>query len=269
MSRIFLGYPPPKIKEFIIEHYGPKLNEPLTFTAIDTCSMCCNLQGNFLYSYDNGITWTDRFVNDSMYGPDGEEMFLDFKTLNANTTLMIKASDKNNGHLSPLDDYTYAFKIQGNIKISGNIMTLFDSSGLQTYVPEYGLTYMFQGVNDIHTDSVGDNIDVSQLILPATTINEHSYSYTFNGICSTAPIIADATSINGESPYRTMFAAAENSTLYFSNKTYDQLYNLAKNYGIFGDALIETIYSSDNRIMKLSFDWMGEEGLIIEEIINQ
>lgn len=33
--KIFLGEPPANIKKWIKDHSGPKLNEPLCFTAVD------------------------------------------------------------------------------------------------------------------------------------------------------------------------------------------------------------------------------------------
>ena len=35
MTPIFLGEPPPHIKQWIIDHHGPKLDDPLCFTAVD------------------------------------------------------------------------------------------------------------------------------------------------------------------------------------------------------------------------------------------
>jgi len=34
-SYTFLGNPPPNVQEWIKNHYGPKLNDPLCFTAVD------------------------------------------------------------------------------------------------------------------------------------------------------------------------------------------------------------------------------------------
>ena len=34
-TRIFLGKPPASIEQWIRDHYGPKLDDPLCFTAVD------------------------------------------------------------------------------------------------------------------------------------------------------------------------------------------------------------------------------------------
>ena len=46
-SYTFLGNPPPNVQEWIKKHYGPKLDDPLCFTAVDAgATIAFNKVGN-------------------------------------------------------------------------------------------------------------------------------------------------------------------------------------------------------------------------------
>ena len=79
-TNIFLGYPPPKIKEWIENNYNTKKNVPLHFTANEPNSSVSLMTFNnesgeqydswceFVYSTDEMKTWNDY---------DGHVVYLD------------------------------------------------------------------------------------------------------------------------------------------------------------------------------------------------
>ena len=122
-TQIFLGNPPANVEQWIKDHYGPKLDEPLCFTAkqanstvamnatrsAPTVSLEYSTDGNTWSPFEVGITTvTLANIDDKVY-------------IRANIDNTKLASDTSR-------TYNY-FVITGTVSVSGNIMTLLKADG--------------------------------------------------------------------------------------------------------------------------------------------
>lgn len=127
MSKIFLGYPPPKIRQFIEEHYTDQMKIPLNFTAEEAGSTVGlalfhgdsdPLTYSFEYSRDNK-TWTNYNIINNY---TGEILTLE----NIGDKIYFRATDTN---LTMGDCVEGSrFVMTGKLAANGNIMSLLDKT---------------------------------------------------------------------------------------------------------------------------------------------
>lgn len=130
-------------------------------------------------STDNGSTWTNKKANTS-----GTTL----ATLNTGDKLLIKGSNTGYGATSNSNYFTST----GQFNIEGNIMSLIYGDnfvGQTTLSTNYTFNILF---------SETKVVDVSNLILPATTLTNYCYQNMFNGCTSltTAPELPATTLID-------------------------------------------------------------------------
>lgn len=125
------------------------------------------------YSTDDGSTWTDLTISAGR----------DFTTINTGDKIIFKGV--NNSFSSAWDNY-YKFNASKNFKVYGNAMSLlfgdnFTSNSEFTSGTTHNLCGLFYGTTTL--------IDVSNLILPATTCTTSCYNGMFRGCTNltTAP----------------------------------------------------------------------------------
>ena len=142
-TRIFLGEPPPHIKQWMKDEFDRK--GPLFFEANEagaSVAMLCwdnynwqqtDLKCHLQYSTDKMATW-------EIY--DGSIVELDDCTDNRVYFRADPANPNTNGFHK--EDYehgeawTHYFKTDGSVKAGGNIQFLLESTGTRPDVPEYG-----------------------------------------------------------------------------------------------------------------------------------
>ena len=172
-TQIFLGNPPANVEQWIKDHYGPKLDEPLCFTAKEansTVAMNATRSApevSLEYSTD-GNTWSSFMVGITTVTLANIEDKVYIRANNDNTKL---ASDTSR-------TFNY-FVITGTVSVSGNIMTLLKADGslVDLVYPEN--RYAFAGLFDSCTAIV----DASSLLLPSSTSNG-CYANMFYGCSS-------------------------------------------------------------------------------------
>ena len=126
-------------------------------------------------------------------------------TLNDGESLQFRAEKGGNETFST-NDYRFTYRItvegEGEISASGNIMSLLDSTLVRTELKEYIFARLFDGCDKL--------TDASNLILPATTLENECYRSMFSGCSSlkTAPALP-ATELE-ESCYGDMFYGCSN-----------------------------------------------------------
>ena len=191
MSEVFLGDPPVTVKQWIKDHYGPKLDELLCFTAEEANStLHLDKVGSpnaiSLETSMDGNTWTDY----SWTNKTGDTLTL----ANIGDKVYMRAKNENQTIGSTSSNY-YQFKMTGKIAASGNIQTLLKADGSRTDAPAYCYYYMFEGCSSL----------TSAPELPATTLANNCYDNMFYGCSSLtqAPVLAATTLANG--CYESMF----------------------------------------------------------------
>ena len=178
MNSIFLGEPPARIKQWIIEHYTPPtpVLGPLCFTAVGSDMTVkygndLNYAGgmreagiNFQYSTD-GKNWTEWVLGETQFDPI---------SIPVGTKLYLRGNNPN-GVYSPngTQDEHFTFTGSGTINASGNIQSLIDPTMERTDVPENCYRYMFNNCTSL----------TSAPALPATTLASGCYAYMFSN-CS-------------------------------------------------------------------------------------
>ena len=175
LTHIFLGNPPTNVKQWIKDHYGPKLDEPLCFTAeAANSTLHLDKKGSpnaiSLETSMDGNTWTDYTWSDNT-GPT-----LTLK--NVGDKVYMRAKNENQTIGSSIDD-CYQFVMDGKIAASGNIQTLLKADGSKTDAPAYCYGGMFQNCRSLTTAPE----------LPATTLASNCYNGMFS-LCeylTTAP----------------------------------------------------------------------------------
>ena len=183
-TQIFLGNPPANVEQWIKDHYGPKLDEPLCFTAKEansTVRMVANSKAptvSLEYSTD-GNTWSSFEVGTTTVtlANIGDKMYMR-ATSAGNTGMGCYSSD--------YGGFIYnRFVMAGKISASGNVDTLLNQNvnATLTFACYYGL---FEYCTSL----------TSAPELPATTLADYCYKLMFHGCTSltTAPTIKTYTS---------------------------------------------------------------------------
>ena len=221
-TRIFLGNPPANVEQWIKNHYGPKLDEPLCFTAEEANSVV-GMQAygsaptvSLEYSTD-GNTWSPFVVR-----VEGQVEGTIVTLANIGDKMYIRATDAGNTRMgSSMQGYNQ-FLMMGKISASGNLNTLLDQNGNAT-LTEWCYFNMFENCASLTTAPV----------LPATTLANYCYANMFNRCTSltSAPELPATTLAEG--CYYSMFQDCYNlntiklsytgdfSTNYFSNWVYN------------------------------------------------
>ena len=188
-THIFLGNPPANVEQWIKNHYGPKLDEPLCFTAEEagsTVAMAAYGEGptvSLEYSTD-GNTWSPFVV--SKEGVEGTTVTL----ANIGDKMYMRATSAGNTGMGcySIDyrDVIYnKFVMTGKISASGNVDTLLNQNGNAT-LTSYCYYGLFENCTSLTTAPA----------LPATTLADCCYESMFQGCLSltTAPTIKTYTS---------------------------------------------------------------------------
>ena len=228
-TQIYLGMPPPKIKEWIEKNYKPEVDMtkvPLTFTAEEPNATfnlqsingpAVTLETLTLSENDDWTTFSDDAWKDYTVG--------DTITLaNVGDRVMFRnSSDQIQIITNNLVNY-HKFKIDsGKIAASGNIMLLMDKTGELKDLSERSDCYqfMFSGCTSL---TKAPELPATTLAngcyqfmfsgctsltkapeLPATTLASYCYDYMFNGCTSlTQPPALPATTL-ADSCYFNMF----------------------------------------------------------------
>ena len=184
-TQIFLGNPPANVEQWIKDHYGPKLDEPLCFTAQEPGSTVrmesVNNAGpevSLEYSTD-GNNWSSFEVGTTTVtlANIGDKMYMR-ATSAGNTGMGCYSSD--------YGGFIYnRFVMAGKISASCNVDTLLNQNvnATLTFACYYGL---FEYCTSL----------TSAPELPATTLADYCYKLMFHGCTSltTAPTIKTYTS---------------------------------------------------------------------------
>lgn len=170
----------------------------LTFTSHGTSTIQYSTNNNamkfeyLLESSNNRTNWRYFAPNSTITLQDNESLKL--RTITNNNTIL----------------YGSKFKFTGNIKISGNIMSLIDQTCQMTAVPDNCFQELFAVCDSEWNSEEGAyyqvaTVDISDLQLPATTLGSHAYHGMFWGCQSItkAPELP-ATTI-GSFAYKSMF----------------------------------------------------------------
>ena len=184
-TQIFLGNPPANVEQWIKDHYGPKLDEPLCFTAQEPGSTVrmesVNNAGpevSLEYSTD-GNNWSSFEVGTTTVtlANIGDKMYMR-ATSSGNTGMGCYSVD--------YQGFIYnRFVMTGKISASGNVDTLLNQNGNATLT-----SYCYYGLFEYCTSLT------SAPELPATTLADGCYKLMFHGCASltAAPTIKTYTS---------------------------------------------------------------------------
>lgn len=170
--------PPSDVVAWIEDHYGPKLYDPLCFTAEDAgATIAFNKVGSpddaRIVTSTDGQAWTDYTFNDVItLASAGDKVYFRAKTENQT--------------LGSINSDYYQFVMTGKIAASGNIQTLLKADGSRTDAPAYCYNYMFEGCSQLTTAPE----------LPATTLASGCYADMFLRCSSLASIDASFSAWN-------------------------------------------------------------------------
>ena len=176
-TQIFLGNPPANVEQWIKDHYGPKLDEPLCFTAVDAgATIAFNKIGN--PNKANIVYATEK---------SGQRAALNWQPYEFNTVITLenngdkvyfRATDENDisFYKSQSSYYKFATTYRKKIAASGNIQTLMkaDGSRLDISGKDNCYQFMFSGCSSLTTAPE----------LPATTLADSCYASMFQGCTS-------------------------------------------------------------------------------------
>ena len=201
-TQIYLGMPPPKIKEWIEKNYKPVEPEvdmtkvPLHFTANEDGSSVSLVCREDYEIYDFIDCWCkldysmDGKIWNTYIDPDSSDETLHrgkVINLNKGETVYFKATLSDVEENPNLNGFTYydedvdwmtkyhCFVMEGSIKADGNIQFLLENTGTKMDVPAYCYYRMFNK-NGNH------NTTLTQAPkLPATTLADGCYFWMFHG----------------------------------------------------------------------------------------
>ena len=152
--------------------------DPLTFEAIDDCvfSISDDIGENYYLLFDNSYNLIDGLNKDNKTSQT---------ILAGNVIHIIGMSDYANNIVNKIGN----FSSTGRFNVYGNIMSIVISSGLGSYdnsafINETDLSDWYSNLFDSMFKNCTNLIDVSNLILPATTLISSCYSQMFNGCTS-------------------------------------------------------------------------------------
>ena len=223
-THIFLGNPPANVEYWIKNHYGPKLDEPLCFTAKqanstlhlekvgspNAISLETSMDGNTWSDY----SWTENTGETLKLAKVGDKVYMRAKT--DNKTIGSGSSNY------------YQFAMTGKIAASGNIQTLLKADGSRTDAPAHCYYSMFfyctslTSAPELPATTLANNCYDSMFMscksltqapeLPATTLAKACYSGMFSSCTSltTAPELP-ATTL-ADSCYSSMFYSCSSLT---------------------------------------------------------
>ena len=175
-TQIFLGNPPANVEQWIKNNYGPKLDEPLCFTAeapgstVGLTQVGSTLEVHLQTSTD-GNTWTPYTVNDTI------------TLANVGDKVYFKAKGRNQVMAAPgVEELTYFynnFVMTGKIAASGNVNSLLEEDEetartMSLSGKEFCYAFLFQNCASL----------TSAPELPATTLARSCYESMFNGCTS-------------------------------------------------------------------------------------
>ena len=242
-TQIYLGMPPPKIKEWIEKNYN-KPEEPVDMTKVPL-HFTANEPGSSVSLVcwdDNEYKFADSWC-EFQYSTDGMKSWKDYpKAANSedaeiklddceNNTVYFKAKQGNvegNPNLSGLSQCTvdegmyffdcifHKFVMKGSIKADGNIQFLLENTGTKMEAPDYCYADLFHDCSSL----------TQAPLLPATTLEYGCYQRMFQ-YCSSltkAPELPAATL--AEECYYYMFSDCTSLTnAYFPNLDSDTVIN--------------------------------------------
>ena len=174
MSQIYLGYPPPKVREWIENNYYKpafKLTDPLCFTAVEagsTITMSKNSSAPLVYLETSPTgkegTWSDFTVDSTT-----------ITLANVGDKVYFRAKQDNERFGTSYSNYTY-FIMTGKIAASGNLNTLLkaDGSVLDLTGRDHCYSNMFYNCPCL----------TQAPELPATTLANYCYEYMFENCTS-------------------------------------------------------------------------------------
>ena len=196
-TSIYLGMPPPKIKEWIEKNYkpaepeNPMLKVPLHFTANEdgsSVSLACYDQFgacDFIDSWCKLDYSMDGTAWQTYIDPDNEDEELHrgkIINLNKGETVYFKATMGDVEGNPNLDGFIredlmiyHYFVMEGSIKADGNIQFLLENTGTMIDVPYCCYSFMFNGCTALTQ---------APAILPATTLGDYCYYRMFSDCLS-------------------------------------------------------------------------------------
>ena len=211
-TQIFLGNPPTNVEQWIKDHYGPKLDEPLCFTAekapstvrMEAANDAAAPEVSLEYSTD-GNHWSPFVVGTTTV-----------ELANIGDKMYVRATSKGNtgmgGFSSDQGGFIYnRFVMEGKISASGNLNTLLNQNGnaTLTFACYYGLFEYCSSLTsapELPATTLADYCYYNMFLgctsltsapdLPATTLARSCYAYMFQECLSlaTAPTIKTYTS---------------------------------------------------------------------------
>ena len=203
-TQIFLGNPPANVEQWIKDHYGPKLDEPLCFTAQEAGSTVKltapmgQAPEVILQTSTDGNTWTPYNI---------EEVIT---LTNVGDKVYFKAKGQNWVMAAPIPEeagvYIYNnFEMNGKIAASGNINSLLEENEetartMSLANRDFCYDQLFNGCRSLTTAPE----------LPSTTLAIGCYREMFFGCGSltTAPALPATTLANN--CYESMFSECNN-----------------------------------------------------------
>jgi len=171
-----------------VQNYGPTPHDYsqdyLTIEVLDNGTQISFTQNSIEYSIDNGTTWGTMTTSEYLALNTGEKALFKASGLTPTSSVGIGTFTVNNGR----------------INVSGNIMSMQDGDNFvnsTTISNKSQFRRLFYNCTNI--------VDVSNLILPATTLDQNCYQQMFSGCTSltTAPELPATTLVS--SCYRNMF----------------------------------------------------------------
>ena len=200
---IFLGNPPEKIKQWIINDYNhkqeEKLKTPLCFEAVDseaTIALMCNgnnLKTATFQTSTDGQNWTDYTYETNI------------TLANVGDKVFFKAKEDNSSIARTSSNYLQFTTTQPSkkVKVSGNVMSLLAPEFSQMRsVGSYCFADLFCDCNNIS--------NCCSLILPATTLASRCYSTMFYSCSSLTQAPALPATTLASSCYESMFSECAN-----------------------------------------------------------
>ena len=171
-THIFLGNPPANVQQWIKNNYGPKLDEPLCFTAQEAGStvkltdtnVFDNQPAVYLQTSTDGTQWNDYTVNDPIQlAKVGDKVY--FKAKYQNTQMAVPYG----GYYS-----YHNFEMTGKIAASGNVNSLLEED------EKTARTLSLSGRDACYFNLFNGCASLASAPeLPATTLASNCYSNMF------------------------------------------------------------------------------------------
>lgn len=135
------------------------------------------------YSLDNAISWNELVFGEEIYVAKDQHIY-------------IQAKNDVNAFSTSANDY-YQFVIDGTMSVSGDVATLYNTSGTITSIPDYTFYKLFSGCAGLK--------NVPTLTRPNFPIGKYSHAYMFEN-CSSITEVPDSLALTlTEGCYKGMF----------------------------------------------------------------